>query len=86
MPFVNCGAFGKNGQRIKTKKQLREELASDPASVEFDTTSMFDKASGYSGNSFPQGVTLTVVGPDPYSKRSWYASVSRKADGTIKVA
>jgi hypothetical protein len=34
----------------------------------------------------PVGVSLSVVGPDPYTDRRWYAQVSRSKDGKVKVA
>jgi hypothetical protein len=80
MDYVNCGAKIL-GQRIKTKKALKEAMKNDPGSVSFDETSMFNTARDYSGNDIPRGIILSVVGPDPYTKRSWYASVT--SDGKV---
>jgi hypothetical protein len=34
----------------------------------------------------PAGATLSVVGPDPFTSRRWYATVTRTANGSVKVA
>jgi hypothetical protein len=86
MSFYNCGAFGPNGSRIKSKKQLKELLKADPKGVYFDGTGLFDATSGYRGHEIPVGLKLSVVGPDPYSQRNWYASIERRDNGTYKVA
>lgn len=76
MGYVNCGAYV-NGTRPKTKKALKEAMANDPSHVRFDSTSMFDNLH-CTGVGIPEGTTLSVVGPDPYTKRSWYATVTDK--------
>jgi hypothetical protein len=80
MDYVNCGA-SVQGQRVKTKKALKEAMKNDPSSVSFDSTSMFDDYSTIYGDKIPRGIILSVVGPDPYNKRSWYANVT--ADGKV---
>jgi hypothetical protein len=73
--YVNCGAYV-DGKRPATKAALRKALAENPASVEFDGTSeMGPQYYDLSGVNVPEGVSLTVVGPDPYRKRNWYATV-----------
>lgn len=75
MTFVNVGAKV-DGVRPKTKKALREALKADPRSVVFDNTSdMGPQLVGINGANVPVEYTLQVVGPDPYTKRNWYASV-----------
>jgi hypothetical protein len=83
MTFHNVGAFV-NGVRPKTKKALRDAIASGQT-VHFDGTSMFDPPS-YDLSELLETEKLSVVGPDPYTKRSWYATVERKSDGTIRVS
>ena len=73
--FVNVGALV-DGVAPKTKKALREAMQADPASVTFYATSMFDSGAQYSGDDLPAGKKLSVVGPNPYEKRSWYATVT----------
>ena len=74
MGYVNCGAYV-NGSHPKTKKALKEAMVSDPANVVFVTTSAFEDERAIQGDDIPTGAILSVVGPDPYEKRSWYATV-----------
>lgn len=82
--FYNCGCYN-HQRRIQTKKALKEALRENTSSVYFDGTSMHDTVPGYRGNEIPEGVTLSVVGPDPFTKRTWYALVKRNGDG-LKVS
>lgn len=85
MAFENVGAYIGNS-RPKTKKALREAIANlGETEVYFDTTSPFSTTSGYSLSQIPVGVKLSVVGPDPHTKRSWYATVSRDANGLVTI-
>lgn len=85
--YLNCGASHTvSRKRIRTKKEMRELLAVDPSSVTFDVTSMYDPLDDFTGDRIPDKTALTVVGPDPYMTRRWYASVTRKTDGTLKVS
>ena len=61
------------GAAYKTKKELKGSIGKPLKYIE---TSFFGKE--YSDN----GV-LTVVGPDPYNARNWYANVTMK-DGLIQ--
>lgn len=77
MSFISVGAF-LNGERLKTKKSLKEALASDPTSLTFDGTSGFapkvirgEELDGVLG----RGVKLVVTGPDPYTDRRWHAQI-----------
>jgi hypothetical protein len=81
--FINTGAKI-NGQRARTKKALREALAVTPDSVTFDVTQLFGELAGRTLAAVdvlthPQW-TLVVVGPDPYARRNWYASVAAASD------
>jgi len=86
MSYYNCGANGPDG-RPATKKALRELLASSPEEVFFDGTSWVateGQPRGYRGNELQQGVSLSVVGPDPYDNRKWYATVKLSSTGEIQ--
>lgn len=75
MAYVNVGAKV-NGVRPKTKKALREALKADPRSVTFDNTSpMGPQLVGINGANVPVEFSLQVTGPDPFTKRNWYATV-----------
>ena len=78
MSFINCGAKS-GGSWVQTKKRLKELLRDKPSDVTFVKTSMFEAdQSDIPGDNIPQGVNLSVVGPDPWRQRTWYASVSRR--------
>jgi hypothetical protein len=80
MSYINVGAYV-NGVRPKSKKALRDALAAG-ADVEFDSTAAFGPRAGetiYATHNDIKADTLQVVGPDPYEKRDWYASVFVKA-------
>lgn len=78
--FVSCYL------RPRTKKQLREEIARDPARVFLEETSVFGNE--YQGflNDAPEG-HYAVVGPDPQRKRSWFANIvwsEKKQDWIVR--
>lgn len=80
MQYINVGVSDSGGKRIKTKKALKEMVKADPRSVIVDSTALFGtRYDGYLSE-MPEGVTLSVVGPDPYNDRKWYASVKRNGD------
>jgi hypothetical protein len=84
MSFYNCGAFI-GGVRAKSKKALRDALASTPDEVVFDGTSVLGRGPvSYTGAEVPEGVSLSVVGPDPFNSRRWYATV-KLVNGKAKV-
>jgi len=84
--YFNCGAYGADGKRIPTKKQLRAEMADHPGEVYFDGTALVKDVGGYRGDDIPDGAILSVVGPNPYESRKWYASVRKTAEGSAKVS
>tara|TARA_R110000787_G_scaffold37412_12_gene95064 strand:- start:580 stop:822 length:243 start_codon:yes stop_codon:yes gene_type:complete len=70
------GAFV-SGSRPKTKKAFKEAVKATPGKVRIEATSVF--GNDYDGlvSEMPEGKQMYVVGPDPYTKRSWYANVTR---------
>lgn len=73
-----------NGRRPKSKKEVKEAIASDPASVSVEATSMF-------GNDYEGPVTeapvgrIDFVGPDPYRSRKFYGNLFVRAGGVVTV-
>ncbi len=61
------------GANYKTKKALKESVG-EP--LDYIETSAF-------GPEYKDNGTFCVVGPDPYTKRNWYATVTME-DGLIK--
>lgn len=74
-------------QRCRSKKALREVLASDPRRVLVEFTSAFgDNA----GDVIPAAELVDtivrryqLVGPDPYRSRVWYASLDVHPNGRM---
>lgn len=89
MAFVNTGALV-NGRRPATKAELKRALASDPASVVFDSTAMMGPHAGEDLTvetlKAEPATTFSVVGPDPYTRRNWYASVKANGSGKVVVS
>ncbi|MDJ0463089.1 hypothetical protein [Streptomyces sp. H27-C3] len=88
MSFINVGASDAQGKRIPTKAALKRALKEDSASVTFDRTSAINLGPSNAtikGDKLPEGDKLTVVGPDPYSNRRWYATVYLNSHGNISV-
>lgn len=75
MSYIQVGATDRlTGNWIPTKKALKTALSQDPGSVVFDATSPFAPWHG-SVDMLTEGTTLSVIGPDPYNRRVWYASI-----------
>lgn len=71
-----------DGNRPRTKKALKDALASDGA-VSLEATSLFGNEYDGPIESAPDG-EYYVVGPDPYRARNWFAQITVKGS-TIKV-
>lgn len=90
---VNVGAVDINGRRIATKAALRRAVEDTPHSVFFDQTSLVTvdmlpetiEVGDFITVNKRQPVELYVVGPDPYHKRQWYATVVINNKGEVKV-
>ena len=93
MKYVNVGALDRDARRIPTKAALKRAVNNDD--IAFDQTA-FPHDDGLPGLIEPADVyraieqtgneiVLSVVGPDPYNRRMWYASVTIGRDGKLKV-
>lgn len=90
MTYINVGAeWSKTGRPIPTKTALRSAIAAEPSSVVFYSTALMGKqVNGTALDIVAEhgpSIALSVVGPDPYTKRSWYATVTFK-NGAVKVS
>ncbi len=85
MAFINVGA-SLNGARIASKAALKRAIKDTPDAVEFDSTSPMGQQYDGGPADIPTGVKLSVVGPDPYTNRKWYATVERTSTGAVKVS
>jgi hypothetical protein len=84
MPYINAGAYV-NGLRPKSKTALKAAIVAGDEVV-FDKTSAFDGAGSLTPHNIPHGIVVSVVGPDPYTSRKWYANITRTLDGKVKVS
>ncbi len=78
MTYINVGANTSDGMPILTKKALKTYMVATPEIVIFYSTVALGPEAGktFRGNDLPQGYKLSVCGPDPMSKRVWYATVT----------
>jgi hypothetical protein len=70
----------------QTKTQLRKLIKERPATVHlYDTTAPVLGGAKWEGpaDELPTGVVFNVVGPDPFTKRDWYASVYKGKRGQL---
>jgi hypothetical protein len=86
--YVNVGARV-SGERPASKAALRRALTSNPGLVQFDTTSQLGTRPGsmaIDATTEDIGTNkLSVCGPDPYTKRKWYATVEVR-NGKIQIS
>ena len=60
-----------------TKKALKEAVKANPSAVRFRDVGGLNASFHGSVEDLPAHATLTVVGPDPFRNRKWYASVKQ---------
>lgn len=89
MQHVNTGAYyiDENDEKVRvpSKRMLTTLVRHNPERLSFDPTSQYDGQGVWTTDDIGKGVSLDVVGPDPFTSRKWYASVSRDAKGKIAV-
>jgi hypothetical protein len=89
--WINAGAKHSTGERVKTKAELKRVLKATPHAVTFDTTSNFPNAeevvvaSDLGNRPRHADEAWQICGPDPYSKRVWYATVTVNRLGNLVV-
>ena len=72
------GVYTPGYGRYKTKKALKEAVA-DGKNPILEVTSMFNEGpTSIPFSELVEGKTYTIVGPDPYMARNWYANVTRR--------
>lgn len=80
--FIQGGAnFPVEGN--KTKTALKKAIKENPSGVTLYATSDMGPQFNGPASSLPEGTTFNVVGPNPYTKRDWYASVKRGRNGLV---
>lgn len=86
--WLNVGARDTSTNAdIKTKTDLKGRFTNYPQTVELYVTDAFGPEAGksYLGDGLDVGTKYSVVGPNPYKKRSWYATVEKLPNGKITV-
>lgn len=73
-----------NFDRPKSKKAVKEAIASDPSRVSLEATSMFGNEYNGPVSDAPVG-RYAFVGPDPFTSRKFYGTITITPNG-IKVA
>lgn len=69
--------------RYPSKKAFREAVAAKAGAVYCDDPSIFNPCSGTVAEILSSRANFTVTN---HPKRSWFASVAKARDGTIKVS
>ena len=76
-----------SGRRPKSKKAVKEAVATAPETVTVEVTSMFsDDPGGDITEYVERKGGFTFVGPDPYTKRSFYGTVKVGKTGKLVVS
>lgn len=77
MSYINGGVRKVGGKNITTKAELKRLITVSPHEVEFYCTDYFNIATfnGKINEYISTYDILSVVGPDPYTNRKWYASI-----------
>jgi hypothetical protein len=81
---INCGVKI-NGQDPKSKKAIKEAMATAPETVEFYATSKFQGFWARGDNLVLDGAKLGIVGPCPFKSRKFYGTVEWTPKG-IKIS
>jgi hypothetical protein len=87
--YVNVGAqYAADKSDIPTKAALKRAIAANPAEVYFYGTSLIGDNGLDTGtlDILAKGVKYSVVGPNPYTNRKWYATVEITVSGAIRVS
>lgn len=80
MTWTNVGASYADMSRVPTKRALKQAIKAGEVVI-FDQTAVLARGPHtIRSDEIPLGVTLAVVGPDPYHDRRWYACVFGSGD------
>lgn len=71
------------GNRAKFGKEAIAAIKEDASTCYLEATSFFGNEYDGPMDKMPENKTVYIVGPDPYTKRSWYINVTRVGDKFI---
>lgn len=75
--YVNVGVRDKNTKAdIPTKAALKRAIVAMSGDIELYETTMGKEDNTYTLYTLVNYVNYTVTGPNPYTSRKWYATVS----------
>lgn len=74
-----------NRRRPKSKKEIKEAIAVNPERVQIEATSIFGNEYDGLVSEAPVG-RYNFVGPDPYTSRKFYGTITVGADGKVSVS
>jgi len=76
-----------NGRRPASKKEVKAAIANNPASVAIESTSYFAGTAMLAAHcgELAIGRKVTFVGPDPYTSRKFYGTITRVSADKWKV-
>lgn len=69
-----------NWNRPKSKKAVKEAIASNPEGVSLEATSFFGNEYDGPITEMPENKMVFVVGPDPARDRRFYLNITRVGD------
>jgi hypothetical protein len=72
-----------NGKRPASKKAVREAVRDTPESVRCEGTSIRGDDFDGPASDLPAGASVHFVGPDPYTSRKYYGTLTRTAKGLV---
>ena len=68
-----------------SKKSLKEAIKENPSRVFLYDTSAFGSKFSGCATELPEGMKFNVVGPDPYTRRDWFATIYKGRGGRLVV-
>lgn len=74
--------IGDSRIRPDSKKQVKELLLTQPEAVYLEATSTFGEYDG-PASGLPEGKTVYIVGPDPYTNRKFYGQIRKNGNGRL---
>lgn len=83
--YVNHGAIVFGNHR-PTKGMLKNAMRTAPETVTLYSTSAFGPNYSTNGAQLDASIIYTIVGPDPYNNRKWYATIKVNANGKVMVS
>ena len=72
-----------HGKRPASKKAVKEALHTAPDTVSIEATSVFGNEYDGPADLLSEGVSITFVGPDPYTSRKFYGVIKKQGGKLI---